>query len=63
MGLDQHAESQLTPCSHSLQEKSPDQEPIPIVLRETVAYLQAHGECYGAQGLLTFQVTLFPSCP
>ncbi|OBS65424.1 hypothetical protein A6R68_06016 [Neotoma lepida] len=25
-----------------LQEKNPDQEPIPIVLRETVAYLQAH---------------------
>lgn len=29
-------------CSHSLQEKNPGQEPIPIVLRETVAYLQAH---------------------
>lgn len=39
-------------CSHSLQEKNPDQEPIPIVLRETVAYLQAHGECHAAQGLL-----------
>ncbi|XP_033060787.1 rho GTPase-activating protein 1 isoform X4 [Trachypithecus francoisi] len=25
-----------------LQEKNPEQEPIPIVLRETVAYLQAH---------------------
>lgn len=29
----------------SLQEKNPEQEPIPIVLRDTVAYLQAHGEC------------------
>ncbi|ELW48850.1 Rho GTPase-activating protein 1 [Tupaia chinensis] len=27
-----------------LQEKSPEQDPIPIVLRETVAYLQAHGQ-------------------
>lgn len=26
-----------------LREKNPNQEPIPIVLRETVAYLQAHG--------------------
>lgn len=42
-------------CSHSLQEKNPAQEPIPIVLRETVAYLQAHGECCGALGLVTFQ--------
>lgn len=29
----------------SLQERSPEQEPIPIVLRDTIAYLQAHGEC------------------
>ena len=41
-------QTQLTALvPNSLQEKNPEQDPIPLVLRETIAYLQAHGECQG----------------
>lgn len=33
------------PRARRLREKNPEQQPIPLVLRETVAYLRAHGEC------------------
>lgn len=60
LGLGRAAGRTHCPCSHSLQEKNPEQEPIPLVLRETIAHLQAHGECPGPLGKLPGRVCRHP---